>query len=252
MGPLPLHLTEFAYYEARYARARPFGRFLDVVAGRSLQLFYRAWADSQPTALLDRAGEDDRFGGYVAALSGAREGARPDSAFPADARLHYAALFASRRSAGAIEDGLTHLLGQSVRVIEYLPRWRSLEPEDCSRLGCRPFADLGRNVMLGTRARTVTDAFRVVITARSGRDYATLLPGGARFKVAAEALDALSPGHLEWDILLEIEERHIDPARLDGRSRLGWTTWMQRPSDRQRLRGDAHLARGANRPRRAA
>src|SRR4051812_36009091 len=44
MGPLPLHMTEFAHYERRYSKKRPFGRFLDVLAGRMLQFFYRAWA----------------------------------------------------------------------------------------------------------------------------------------------------------------------------------------------------------------
>ena len=70
MGPLPLHLTEFAMNERRYGTKRPFGRFLDVLAGRMLQFFYRAWADSQPAAHADRPG-DDRFAKYLAALSGA-------------------------------------------------------------------------------------------------------------------------------------------------------------------------------------
>jgi len=50
MAPLPLHLTEFAAYERRYSKTQPYGRFLDVVAGRMLQFFYRAWAGSSPAA----------------------------------------------------------------------------------------------------------------------------------------------------------------------------------------------------------
>src|SRR5205809_2964204 len=46
MGPLPLHLTEFALYERRYSKDRPFGGFLDVLAGRMLQFFYRTWAEA--------------------------------------------------------------------------------------------------------------------------------------------------------------------------------------------------------------
>ncbi|SFS03743.1 type VI secretion system baseplate subunit TssG [Sphingomonas jatrophae] len=240
MGALPTHLTEFAIYEARYAKARPFGEWLDVLAGRQLQFFYRAWADSQPTASLDRP-DDDRFGDYLAALTGAREGVQADSAFPAQARLHYAALFASRRSAAAIEDGLTHLMRQPVRLIEYQPRWRDIEREDRTRLG-RSFASLGDDAVLGARVKAASDAFRVEIRAKSLRDYKTLLPGGTRFAVASEALNAFAPSHLEWDIALKIDEADARPARLDGQTQLGWTGWMTK-ADKQIVRGDAHLRR---------
>jgi type VI secretion system ImpH/TssG family protein len=241
MGPLPTHLTEFAVYEARYAARRPFGGWLDVIAGRMLQLFYRAWADSQPTALLDRPG-DDRFGDYVAALSGAREGVPADAAFPAQARLHYAALFASRRSASGIEDAMTHLMGQPVALLEFQPRWRAIEPDDLTRLGTS-YAALGQDAVLGGRVRAASDAFRVVIRARNYRDYRTLLPGGTRYAVAAEALTAFAPSHLEWDIALEIEEREARPARLDGQTALGWTGWLRKPTESHKIRRDAHLRR---------
>lgn len=239
MGPMPMHLTEFAVYEARYAPGRPFGRFLDLIAGRMLQLFYRAWADSQPTALLDRP-DDDRFGDHIAALSGAREGAGP--AFPAAARLHYAALFASRRSAVSIEDGLSDILGQRVFIQEYQSRWRELEHGDRTTLS-GPYAQLGNSAMLGARSLCTSDAFRLVVRANSLRDYMTLMPGGSRFAITAEALDAFAPSHLEWDIAVELEERHARPARLDGKTSLGWTSWMRRPSDSKKIRRDAHLRR---------
>ena len=63
MGALPTHLTEFAFYERRYAKTQPFGDFLDLLAGRMLQLFYRVWADSQPTAQADRPDDDRRLPG---------------------------------------------------------------------------------------------------------------------------------------------------------------------------------------------
>lgn len=241
MGPLPIHLTEFAVYEARYARARPFGRFMDMISGRMLQLFYRAWADSQPTALLDRP-EDDRFGHYLSALSGAQEGAGP--AFPAAARLHYTSLFASRRSAVGIEDAISDLLGQRVHIREYEQRWRELEAGDRTRLG-GDYAQLGSSAMLGGRSLGTGDAFRLVVRASSLRDYASLLPKGKRFAIAAEALDAFAPSHLDWDIALEIEERHARPARLDGKAQLGWTGWMCKPTDSRKIRQDAHLRRVA-------
>ncbi|HZL00556.1 MAG TPA: type VI secretion system baseplate subunit TssG [Caulobacteraceae bacterium] len=245
MGPLPLHLTEFAAYERRYSRdKRPFGRFLDLLAGRMLQFFYRAWADSSPAACADRP-DDDAFAGYLAALSGATEGARPGGAFPARARLHYASLFASRRSAAGIQDALTDLLRTQVRLLEFQPRWRDIEAEDRTRLG-RGFNCLGMDTVIGAKVRGVSDAFRIVVRAASLREYEDFLPTGRRFKVAAEALDAFSPSHLEWDLALELDEAAARPAKLDGRARLGWTSWMA-PGKHGGVRAEAHLGRGARR-----
>lgn len=240
MGPLPQHMTEFATFERRYARSRPFGRWLDLLAGRMLQFFFRAWSDSQPAAQADRP-DDDRFALGLAQLTGAGDGVAADAAFPAAGRVHYAALFAGRRSAGAIEDALTHLLGQVVRVEEYQPRWRDIDVDDRTRLG-RRFARLGDEVMLGGRSKVVSDAFRVVIRAASPADYAALLPSGARFRVLSEALDAFAPSHLEWDVALEIEGSAATAARLDGRCRLGWSGWLGRAGPG--VRRDAHLRRG--------
>ena len=242
MGPLPAHLTEFAVFESRYAKTRPFGRWLDLLANRMLQLFYRVWADSQPAAQADRP-LDDRFARYLAQLTGAGEGVAEDAAFPARARLHYAGLFASRRSAVGIEDALSHLLRQRVNVLEYQPRWRDVERDDQSRLG-RGFSGLGTDMMIGQRVRVASDAFRVVVRANSLHEFEALLPGGDRLRIASEALDAFAPSHLEWDIMIEMEERHARPARLDGRARLGWTGWLS-PGQGDRVRADARLTRRA-------
>jgi len=249
MGPLPSHLTEYADYERRYGEQRPFGRWLDLLADRMLQFYYRAWANSQPAASMDRP-KDDRFGDYLAALSGAEEGVPDDALFPARARLHYANLYASRRSAGGIEDALGHLLRQPVRVLEFQPRWRDVSEEDQSRLG-RQFATLGGDMMVGARVRTASDSFRVVVRANSIREYEQMLPSGPRFAIAQEALDSFAPSHLEWDIMIEMEERHARPARLDGRARLGWTGWLSPKKESGRIRADAHLTRRAVRPRHA-
>jgi len=238
MGPLPTHLTEFAAYERRYAKTQPFGDFLDLIAARMLQYFYRAWADSQPAAQADRI-DDDRFATWLGALSGATEGVAPDSIFPSRARVHYAGLFASRRSAAAIEDGMSHLLRQPVKVREFQARWRDIEPEDRSRLG-RSFSTLGDDLVLGRRVRVASDAFKVVIRANSLNDYHQLLPSGPRFAIASAALDAFAPAHLEWDLTIELADCHARPAKLDGMARLGWTAWMK-PGSSDRIRADTHL-----------
>ncbi len=243
MGPLPTHLSEFSFYEKRYASAQPFSDWLDVLAGRMLQLFYRSWADSQPAAIADRP-DDDRFAGYLSALSGGMEGVSDQAAFFPRARVHYAGIFAGSRSAIAIEDGLSHLLGQPVQLLEFQSRWREFEREDYGQLG-KSFVTLGSDAVLGGKVHSASDAFRVVIRAQNLRDYRSLLPTGHRFAIAAEALDAFKPGHLEWDICLELADDEALPARLDGRTQLGWSSWVKSRKTEKRtshfIRADAHL-----------
>lgn len=229
MGPMPIHLTEFAVYERRYAKQQPFLDWLNTISGRMLQLFYRAWAESQPAAQADRPA-DDRFAEWLGALSGACEGADAEpgrgNSFHARARLHYAAVFAGPRSAVAIEDALGHLLRQPATVVEFVPRWRDLEREDCTRLG-RSYATLGQDTVLGGRIYSASDAFRVIVRAQNHADYLSLMPGGTRFAVAAEAIEAFKPTHLEWDLCVELADEHAPPARLDGKTRLGWSGWVK-------------------------
>ncbi len=244
MGPLPLHLTEFAHYERRYSKVRPFGGFLDLLAGRMLQFFYRAWADSNPAASADRPG-DDRFASYLAALTGATDGATAKSAFPANARLYYAGLYASRRSAAAIQDAIADLAGVEVRLVEYIPLLRDIEREDQTRLG-KGFNTLGVDAVSGSRTHTVSDAFRIVVRIKSFREYEAFMPGGPKFDIIAEALDSFAPSHLEWDLELEAEESALRPTTLNGRARLGWTSWMT-PSADGGARAEARLGRSARR-----
>jgi type VI secretion system protein ImpH len=242
MSPLPLHLTEFAAYERRYAKSYPFGDFLDLLTGRFLQLFYRAWAVSQPAVQADRLGDDDRFAGFVAALTGAGEGARADADFSATMRLHYAALFASRRSAGAIAGGLQHLLRLPVSLREFVPVLRDIAPEDQTCLG-RNHHQLGE-ALLGKRVYLVDDRFEVRITAPTHRQFRQLLPGGSLFALAAEALDALAPSHLEWGITLCLHQREVQPVRLGDQAQLGWSTWIGRPANDD-IRDNVHLRRAS-------
>ena len=66
----------------------------------------------------------------------------------------------------------------------------------------------------------------------------------ARDTVAA--LDAFTPSHLEWELEVELDEREARPARLDGRTRMGWTSWMA-PTGAGGVRAEARLGRSARR-----
>jgi type VI secretion system ImpH/TssG family protein len=239
MGALPLHLTEFAHYERKYSRSQPFGRFLDLLTDRMLQFFFRAWADSQPCAQADRA-DDDRYASYLLSLTGLTGDTRA-AAFPLAARLHYTGLLVTRRNPAAIQDFLSHLLGTQVAIREFVPRWRTISPGDRSRIGADGcFNRLGRGTVLGARTRAIDDSVAIVIRAKDFHDFQRRLPTQEEFAIAREALDAIVPGHLEWELELDIDERHAPPAAIGRTSRLGWTSWLS-PAHRPIRRRDVRL-----------
>ncbi|TCP33698.1 type VI secretion system baseplate subunit TssG [Sphingomonas sp. BK235] len=244
MGPLPLHLSEYAADERRHARRQPFGGFLDVLSGRMLQLFYRAWAAAVPAASADRP-DDDRLAGQIAALTGATDGAAAAQAFPAAARLRYAALFASPRSPGGIAGALSDLLRVPVRIVEHVERWRDVARDEQSALA-GGHAALGGGALAGARVCTADEAFKVVIAVRSRDEHRALLPGGARYALLVEALDAFAPPQLEWEIELAVAPAAVSPARLGGTARLGWDSYTGAAAP-GRVRAEARLGAQARR-----
>ncbi|HET8707749.1 MAG TPA: type VI secretion system baseplate subunit TssG, partial [Pseudomonadales bacterium] len=89
-GALPTHLTEYARGRLLNDRDPTFVRFVDIFHHRFIALFYRAWAQAQPTASLDRP-KDDRFTAYVGSSFGlSTPHVRGADAVPDAAKLYFA------------------------------------------------------------------------------------------------------------------------------------------------------------------
>jgi type VI secretion system protein ImpH len=254
MGPLPTHLTEIAIFERRKRGPTPFADFLDLISARALQRFFRAWAEADRCAQADRPA-DDRFAGYIGAVSGAADlsfidpGSRPKpdrtgDTFDGWRRLPYAGHLAGLRSASAVGDLLAHLLERPVKVIETVGRWRQIPVDARTTIG-RAHAGLGRGATLGGRFYAVEFdvAFEIGVASMAG--LADLLPGGHANRLLGEAARTALPKHLDWRARVTIAEDAIEPARL-GRTRLGWTSWVA-PRGTARIRRDLALRDNAAR-----
>lgn len=230
MGPLPLQLSEIALFERRYAKDRPFGAFLDMLANRMVQLFYRAWADSEPMAQHDRP-SDDLFQHYVAALGSLADASAHDE--PSRVRLAlmgFGGQVAANRSPASITDTAASLLGIKVTIVEFVGAWRPMELQDATRIGrSGAYNQLGGGAMLGTSVYTVQDGCLVRLHFANLADYERHLPVASGFALASAVLTSLLPGHLDWRMEFEIGADEARPARLDRETRLGWSGWLGRP-----------------------
>lgn len=232
-GPLPLHLTEYAYDRQRNSRDATFTHFLDLFHHRMLSLFYRAWSNSRPAVSFDRP-EEDWFGGYMAALIGREPKAlRKRDAMPDLAKLHYAGLLSSQtRNADGLRAMVCDFFGLPVRIEEFIGSWMDLPDEAVCRLGLSPDTGaLGQTAIAGARVWGRQQRFRIVIGPLSLADYRRFLPGSDSLSRLVAVVRNYFGDELGWDVNLVIKGQEVPALKLGESGRLGWTTWLGAPPE---------------------
>lgn len=234
-GPLPLHLTEYAHERRRNHGDATLVHFLDVFHHRLLSLFYRAWAEAQPTVSLDRPGED-AFGRWIAALAGyGMRSLRERDAVPDGAKLAGAGLLARGvRSAETLAQLLGQFFGVPVEVRSWSPRWMRLPPEARTRLARHSeTACLGVTAVIGQQVWDVQSHFQVVLGPLDWAQYRRFLPGGPSLRRLRDWTRNHIGLELACSVRLVLRHEAVPPLRLGGPGQLGWSTWLgQRRSAR--------------------
>ena len=232
-GPLPTHLTEFALERLKHHSDPTFARFADMFHHRLLLLFYRAWAQAQPTVNLDRP-HDDHFADQVGSLIGlGTPNHRDRDAAPDYAKLYFSGFLSHQaRNADGLRAMLSAYLRSPVRIEPFTGQWLTLQPAERSRLG-RPGADsrmptsqLGAGAVLGSRVFDRQHNFRIEIGLLTLAEFEALLPGGSALP-AVQALVRHYVGiELSWDLHLRLDPAERPACRPGHFGRLGWTTWI--------------------------
>jgi type VI secretion system protein ImpH len=253
-GPLPLHLTDYARERLIHAGDATFARFLDVLNHRFLALFYRAWAQAQPTVQLDRP-DQDRFAVYVGAVEGlAAPSLRRRDALPDEARLFFAG-WLGRQVRN--RDGLVALLAGyfrvPVQVEELVGHWMEVPADDRARLGSLALnAALGRGAVVGRAVWDRQHRIRIRLGPLGLAQYERFLPGAGGLERLVAAVLTYVGWELRWDVRLCLRRTEVPRARLGGYLRLGWTTWLgtrSRAEDAADLVLDPEIDREAPRRR---
>lgn len=227
-GPLPLHLTEFARDRLRNHGDNTFIRFLDTFHHRVFTMFYRAWADAQPTVSLDRPGQDP-FGDRLAALAGyGSPGVQHRDEVPEfSKRAHAGLLGNSVRSA----EGLARIVGNffrvPARVEQWQPHWMKLPPDSLSRIGLgQENAQLGRTAVLGSKVWDCQSRYRIVIGPIGLVQFQQFLPGGASLRRLRDWVLNYTGHELSCEVQLLLKRPEVPSIRLGQAGQLGWTSWL--------------------------
>lgn len=243
-GPLPTAITEYAYERGHLHRDTTLGRFIDIFHHRLATLFYRAWADAQPTVQADRP-EGDRFAFYVGCLMGVGPAPfRNRDAMPDHAKLHNVGhLSCQTRHPEGLASILTSFFGIPSQVVEFVGRWTDIPAECRLSLGAAPATGtLGQNALVGARMWDRHQNIRVELGPMTWREYQRLLPDGPSLARLAAVVRNYVGFELRWDARLLLKKNEVPPLQLGRQGRLGWTAWVaNRPHERDA--GDLVLSR---------
>ncbi|CAN5332404.1 type VI secretion system baseplate subunit TssG [soil metagenome] len=226
-GALPFHLTEHARDRERNHNDPTFARFVDLFQHRLISLFYRAWAQAQPSVDLDRHAQS-RFGEFVDALAGLAP--VHDSIKVNAKRAHVALLARNVKHAEGIVDILQTELQSPVELIRHVGHWMPIHLDDRSRLG-EPGPGLGLGVVIGDAVWDRQFKFRLRIGPVREARYEALLPRGRDARLVRDWVRQCVGLDLEWDLQVVLDRRDVKGVSLGEPRGLGHHAWLAPPDD---------------------
>jgi type VI secretion system protein ImpH len=227
-GPMPLHFTEFVLNRLKHHRDPTFGRFLNIFNHRMLSLFYRAWANNEPTVSLDRP-ETDYFTGYIASLQGlGLDSLQNRDSIPDQIKYyfcgHHAGLSKTLEGLQAI---ISTFFAIPCTINEFFGCWQTIPSCDRSRLGGDPATGtLGSSAVLGEMVWSVDQTLQLRLGPLNYSDYYLFLPGSKRLQQLADLIRNFVGIEFAWDVLLVLKQSEVPTFRINGSTLLGWTSCL--------------------------
>ncbi len=228
-GPLPLHLTEYAYERLAISRDPTFARFADLFHHRLMSLLYRAWATSRPVVGADRP-DTDHFGRNLDSLIGLGMPSMRARDDWSDASKRYFSgwLASAARTPEGLEAMLVDYFGVPMRIEEYAGEWLALGPDVQLQLGVGLGVEgrLGVDTIIGEAAWSVSHRFRIVAGPIGRLDLESLLPDGPRLKVIGTIIRNYLADELGWELKLVVRPAEVPSTQLGINGKLGWNSWL--------------------------
>lgn len=227
-GPLPLHLTEYVRERIAHHQDDSLSAFADIFHHRLTLLFFRAWADAQPTVAQDRP-DNRRFEQYIAALAGlGLPGQLANDRISPHARFTHAGhLSRHGRDAEGLEKILRYYFRVPVTLVPNIPQWLAISPREQARLGAaRACPRLGESAFLGMAVRDVQHKFRLELGPLDFDTYQRFLPGSAWVLKLRDWVRQYLGAEFAWELRLILRADAVPCVRPGSAHALGYSTWL--------------------------
>ncbi|AIR90643.1 type VI secretion system baseplate subunit TssG [Pseudomonas cremoricolorata] len=227
-SPLPTYyLEQVAYEHAQGLGVRP--AFFDFFNHYLLSLLHRIWRKYR-YYIRFQSGARDRFSQYIFALLGLNDQQlRGATELPWSRLLSFAGVIASRsRAPGTVAGIIAHCFDlQQVRIREFETRAVPIAIGQRVSLG-RDNGALGRTFSIGSRTRTRSSKFVIVISGLDQTQLLDLLPSGSNFGRLRALIDFLLRDGLAYDLELHLKHNALSPFCLHRNqgAYLGWTSFV--------------------------
>jgi len=227
-GPLPLHLTEYAQQRVSQYGDNSMTRFLDIFHHRLTLLFYRAWADAQPTVSLDRE-DNRRFNHYLASLTGRglpaqqnRDSINEHAPFAVAGHLTR-----QRHDPEGLEKILAFYFKVAVRIVANVPQWMHVGNKEQAQLrGGRAMPRLGQSMFLGVAVRDIQHKFRIELGPLRLASYEQFLPDRPLAKQLRDWVRQYLGIEYVWELRLILRQQDVAGVRIGAGQRLGYSSWL--------------------------
>lgn len=228
-GPLPLHLTEYVRERVYHGQDKSMLAFCNLFHHRLTMLFYRAWADAQPTVSHDRP-DRRHFENYLSSLIGLGVSGQLNRDSLHLHAKHFMAghLIRQSRDPEGLQKILSHYFSVPVAIVNNIPHWLKIDRQEQARLKTgRGMPRLGQSAFLGIAIRDVQHKFRIELGPMSRKQYNQFLPGSPKATQLRDWVRQYIGFEYIWDIRLIMDKDDVKGTTLGGTAMLGLNSWMQ-------------------------
>lgn len=229
-GPLPLHMTEYAYERKHQYGDHSWIGFANMLQHRLALLFYRAWANGQSIHSVDKNAQDT-FGTFISSLNSLsfRQKYGPTTQIIHEYATRSFAGFISTQSKSA--DNLQHILEHYFHAPVYIStnigRWVKVAEHEQSSLGNSNFS-LGDGLLLGNKLYDIKSKFRITIGPLNLKEYQSFFKKSYNTERLHEWVLLLLGQEFQWDIQPVLSQSEVPKFGLKGKNQLGLSTWLGR------------------------
>lgn len=223
-GPLPIPYTDAILDRLRHkdTTARD---FLDIFNHRLASILHRIrkkhWIG------LDRSPPyETTVGRDLLSLTGMASGFLKTKTVPPHDLIYYSGLYWQQpRSPIALRQILSHYFNTDSKIYSHQGGWVNVPEEHWTYLGTTNNT-LGSTTMMGTKTWDVNQNIQVKLGPLNIDQVRSFLKNGDAYPKLIEMLQLYLPTGYKFSIKLLVKAKDVQATKLDGKSYLGWTSWL--------------------------
>ncbi len=227
-GPLPIAYTELILERLRH-KDLTIKEFLDIFNHRLVAISHRIKKKHIP-ALNTLRPNQTMLGQCLHAFTGTTTTDTTETlGIPPQSLLYYSGLLWQHpQSPAGLKVILEHYFSVPFSIKSFEGRWLKLDLDESCRIGKNgQYNSLGNGAMLGTKVWDSTTQILLRIGPLDKNTFHQFLKTGSAYKALLKLTKFYLPDHYRTKLNLVVKAQDVCPTQLNGKSQLGWTTWLK-------------------------